>query len=404
MRRDVRFSVVLTLFLAMCFIAPAAFAGKATVRGAVKNPEGELLRATVEVVDPSGKVINTAETGRKGTFRLVLDAGEVTLRVGAEGYAVLNNPMTLNEGDNLQVDIKLIDEASDRRRRAVDAYNTGAEAHRGGDLHTAAKQYAEAAAIDATLAPAYLALAGVRVDLDDATGAVEAIESYRAMMPDDKEGKELALTAYRNAGVMDKAQALATELGVPLGGAKKPGTDAFNEGATASQNGDYAAAAEAFRRAVEQRPDWGRAHAALASSLYGSGELEAGLAAANRALELEPGDARALRVRYLVLDALGDEGRLQAWDAYFPKNEDDAVQVLFRRAKLDIDNEKQDRARAPLERILGVRPNHAPAHYLLGVVLAASDPAAARRHLETTLELAPGSQEAADAKALLDLL
>ncbi|ANM31352.1 hypothetical protein ABI59_19890 [Acidobacteria bacterium Mor1] len=404
MRRDVRISTVLFLLLAMLFIAPAAFAGKATVRGAVKNPEGELLRATVEVVDASGKVINTAETGRKGTFRLTLDPGDITLRVGADGYAVLKNPMSLKEGDNLQVDIKLIDEASDRRRRAVDTYNAGAEAHRGGDLEAAARQYAEAASIDTTLAPAYLALAGVRVDLDDAAGAVQAIESYRELMPDDKEGKELALTAYRNAGVMDKAEALAAELGVPVGGAKAPGTDAFNEGATASQNGDYAAAAEAFRRAVESRPDWGRAHAALASSLYGTGELDEAVTAANRALELEPGDARALRVRYLVLDALGDEGRLQAWDAYFPKNEDDAVQVLFRRAKLDIDNEKQDRARAPLERILAVRPNHAPAHYLMGVVLAASDPTAARRHLETTLELAPDTPEAADAKALLDLL
>ena len=88
MRRDVRFSVVLTLFLAMCFIAPAAFAGKATVRGAVKNPEGELLRATVEVVDPSGKVINTAETGRKGTFRLVLDDGQCRPSFSRGGFEV----------------------------------------------------------------------------------------------------------------------------------------------------------------------------------------------------------------------------------------------------------------------------------------------------------------------------
>ena len=85
---------------------------------------------------------------------------------------------------------------------------------------------------------------------------------------------------------------------------------AFNEGVTSLQANNLAAAAAKFEEATKLDSALAPAYGALAEVLVEQKKYPEALAAADRFLELEPGNVRALRVRFDAIRAMGDKEKL----------------------------------------------------------------------------------------------
>ena len=86
---------------------------------------------------------------------------------------------------------------------------------------------------------------------------------------------------------------------------------AYNEGAAALRAGDFAAAKAALETALEKDSELAPAHGVLGLALNGLGDHQGAAAAAERALELRPGEPNALKARYDAYRALGDEAKAE---------------------------------------------------------------------------------------------
>lgn len=95
----------------------------------------------------------------------------------------------------------------------------------------------------------------------------------------------------------------ATETG-PI---ENPAINIFNEGVTAFQEGDLETAKTKFHEAMERDDSLVDPPAALAGVYQDAGDYAQARAMAERVLELEPGNSRALRVLYDVARQEGDE-------------------------------------------------------------------------------------------------
>src|ERR1700744_1912247 len=67
--------------------------------------------------------------------------------------------------------------------------------------------------------------------------------------------------------------------------------DLLRQGITAQQNGDLQSAIESYRKALALRPDFGDARANLGAALSAAGQFDAAIEEDKRALELVPDKA-----------------------------------------------------------------------------------------------------------------
>ena len=102
----------------------------------------------------------------------------------------------------------------------------------------------------------------------------------------------------------------------------------------AFDDGDFAAAADLARQAVERAPAFAPAHVLLGRALAALGQNEAAVASLGRALELEPDDPLGVRIDLAGLDALPSDtamtyGYVRAlFDDYAPRFERHLVRAL----------------------------------------------------------------------------
>lgn len=146
---------------------------------------------------------------------------------------------------------------------------------------------------------------------------------------------------------------------------------AFNEGVTTLKSGDLNAAAAKFEAAVKVNPELAPAYGALAEVYAELGKNAEALAAAERYLELEPGNVRGLRVRYDAAKALGDKEKtgqaLQALAAV-DKSRDTAIRIYNLGAESSRAGDR-DAAVAHLKQAIEVDPTLDQAYTALGQVL-----------------------------------
>ncbi|MEM1180594.1 MAG: tetratricopeptide repeat protein [Acidobacteriota bacterium] len=377
----------------------------AELTGVVKNAAGEELRdAKVEVMDSEGAVVAEAETDRKGEFEFELVAGAYQARFSAEGYTPFVGEVQLESEMKQELAVTLLDEATGRRNRAIEAYNAGAQAHRNKDFDTAMVKFKESVELEPTLAPPFLALADVHLQRGESAEAVAAIEAFLKLEPEDEQGKKLAFEAYRRAGDTEKAEAMAAEIGGE-DMSKDLAVGIYNEGAVASQSGDYETALAKFRQAVEMDPSLAQANAGIAALLYNQEDLEGALAAAQKSISVDPKNQQALRIQFLVYDGIGDyEKGMPAWEAYRALDEAGAIQLLYTRADMEFQAGEIGAARVALNKVLEVQPDYPRAHYTLGLTYTGTDPAKAKEHLQKFIELAPEDPEVETAKEILSYL
>ncbi len=146
---------------------------------------------------------------------------------------------------------------------------------------------------------------------------------------------------------------------------------AFNEGVIALKGGDLNSAAAKFEAAVKVDPALAPAYGALAEVYAELGKNAEALAAAERYLELEPGNVRGLRVRYDAAKALGDKEKtgqaLQALAAV-DKSRDTAIRIYNLGAESSRAGDR-DAAVAHLKQAIEIDPTLDQAYTALGQVL-----------------------------------
>lgn len=182
--------------------------------------------------------------------------------------------------------------------------------------------------------------------------------------------------------------------------------DAFNEGNVAARAGDYALAEEKYRHAIELDSELVPAHAALATVLLLRKGYAEAADAAEAGLALEPGDHRLLTVRYEAFRLLGDEDKAaEALAALQAADPERAAADLFERAGRLFEAGQIGEAKELLEKAVEADPEHAKAHYLLGLCLVnTGDSVAARDHLTRFVEMAPDDPDVATATDMLKYL
>jgi Tfp pilus assembly protein PilF len=188
---------------------------------------------------------------------------------------------------------------------------------------------------------------------------------------------------------------------------------AYNEGVNLLKGGNNAAALPKFEEAASLDPKLPEPHAVVAELSLELGEPSKALAAADRFLELRPGDVRGLQIRYDALKKLGDKEKTRAALealAAADRSEETAVRLYNEGAEATRTGDL-DQAAVWFRHALAIAPEDArfvKGHYVVGLTYArsenAEDKAKARQHLETFLRLAPNDPEAGSAKEMLEYL
>ncbi|MDX1383953.1 MAG: tetratricopeptide repeat protein, partial [Thermoanaerobaculia bacterium] len=252
---------------------------------------------------------------------------------------------------------------------------------------------------------AHSALAAVLLEQGDAEGALEAAQAAIELEPDNPRGYRLIYEAQTRLGNEREAeQAMASLRGLARG------TDLaallFNEGAAALREGDVAAAESRFEEALAEQPDLAQAQEGLMLVYARQGRWQEAAAKAEQVLATDPGDKRALRVRYDSYTELGDEARSrEAFDALAAVDPARLAETFFDSGVAKFNAGDTAGAAADLERVVALTPDNSAAHYNLALSYTnMGSSAKAKEHFEAFLRLAPDDPNAATAREMMQYL
>ncbi|MEO7793912.1 MAG: carboxypeptidase-like regulatory domain-containing protein [Thermoanaerobaculia bacterium] len=179
---------------------------------------------------------------------------------------------------------------------------------------------------------------------------------------------------------------------------------AFNQGAEASQMGDMATAKTKMIEASTLDPLLGVAHSALAGMLYADKDYTAAAAAAERALAIDPKDARSLRVAVEANTALGNTAKAKEASAALAAVDPKAAALdLFNQGVREYNGGSMPAALKLFEQSLAADSTYGKTHYMLGMCfISQGENAKAKEHLEAYIAVAAADD--ADAKTAKEML
>jgi tetratricopeptide (TPR) repeat protein len=408
---------------ALCVIALAAITNNAAaqaggrISGKVEDQAGKPIEGVqVTAISPSLESFKTEKTtNKKGKFVLAFadSTASYVIELKKQGYQTIVAPINPVPGQTRMVEYVLLpaegnEQAADERAamtgasRAVLVYNEGVEAQRAGDLELAAKKYNEAAGMNPDLAAPHASLAAIAHLQGDYPGAAAEAEKALIIDPNDARAMQIRFDAYRLAGDKEKAKEAEQALR-ELGGLSETAARIFNEGADAYNAGDMTTAISKFQQAADLDPSLVQARMVLAKFYFSEGNLSEALARAEEVVALEPDNGDALRITYDSALRLGNtEKAATALDGLAVSDPEWAATGLFKLAAELYNKGQTEAATQALERVLQADPDHARAHYLLGVAqFNTGQTETASEHLQRFLELAPEDPDAAIARDLL---
>jgi tetratricopeptide (TPR) repeat protein len=407
----------------MCVIVLVAITNDAAaqaggrISGKVEDQAGNPIEGVqVTAISPSLESFKTEKTtNKKGKFVLAFadSTASYVIELKKQGYQTIVAPINPVPGQTRMVEYVLLpaegnEQAADERAamtgasRAVLVYNEGVEAQRAGDLELAAKKYNEAAGMNPDLAAPHASLAAIAHLQGDYPGAAAEAEKALIIDPNDARAMQIRFDAYRLAGDKEKAKEAEQALR-ELGGLSETAARIFNEGADAYNAGDMTTAISKFQQAADLDPSLVQARMVLAKFYFSEGNLSEALARAEEVVALEPDNGDALRITYDSALRLGNtEKAATALDGLAVSDPEWAATGLFKLAAELYNKGQTEAATQALERVLQADPDHARAHYLLGVAqFNTGQTETASEHLQRFLELAPEDPDAAIARDLL---
>jgi len=188
----------------------------------------------------------------------------------------------------------------------------------------------------------------------------------------------------------------------------------FGEGETAANAGDYDTAIAKFTEGLAMQPLCASCYGNLGVAYLNKKDYDNAEKNFKKAVEMNPNDADSYNGLSNVYNAqkkfeLAAEASGKA-AAIVPPAAPGAIgstggggnpDALYAQAANLFNAGKSPEAKALLEQVVKAKPDHADAHYLLGLIVSADDPKTAKTEIETYLKLSPNGSNAATAKAVL---
>ena len=288
---------------------------------------------------------------------------------------------------------------------AEKVFNEGVVALQSGDMETAKTRFLAALEKDRDMASAHAALAGVYLEQKDFAAALTTVDRYLELEPGNPNGLFIRYDAHVGLGNQKEADATLKALKEADRGEDTVAL-IYNAGVSAIKVGNYASAKARFLEALELNPDLKEAIGAMAIIHLQEKNYQEAAASAERHLELEPGHKMSLRIRWDAYTQLGDAEKIQAaFEDLAAADPQVLIKELYDAGNELFDNGDVAGAKQKFEGVLAIDPEHARAHYRLGVCNAsAENNTAAKEHLQRFIELAPEDPEAQVAKDMLGYL
>jgi tetratricopeptide (TPR) repeat protein len=286
-------------------------------------------------------------------------------------------------------------------------FNEGVELLQGGDLAAAKDKFLAALEKDPDMGLAHSAMAGVYLEEKNYTEALASIQKFMESQPDSPRAIRMLYEAHSGLG-NEKEAADALEQLKKLDRGGDTARMVFNEGVQATKVGDYVSAKKRFLEALDLQPELSEATGALAIIYYNEDSWAEAAAMAERHLGLRVDDQKMMQLRYDAYRLAGDaENAKVALDALVESgaNLDALLQQFMNQGLKFFEAGQTENAIAEFRRVIEIKPDHAKAHYHLGISLVSTgDSAGAKEHLNKFIELAPNDPEAAVAKDMLNYL
>lgn len=414
------FVVILVMVALLAPGVPAAAADPAVLNGKVVDFAGNAIKKAAVVLtsadDPSLRL--TATSDRIGRFEIAVEDASLSYQAHFErnGFVGMTATIELVAGETNEHTFTMLthqeivegkDEILAQRETpaeftALGLYNDGVTALTDGDLDTARARFEAALEHNDSMLQALSALCLVTMKQQDWTAAVEYAGRTLAVEPTDIRALFAAYRANKKLG--DEVAAAAEAL-------RSTGTNhdvagqIFNEGVDRYREHRIPDAIALFEEAAGLDPTMVNVQIALAGLYLDQGAFDQALAASDRALALDPGNATALKYQFEACLRSGSDrlpGAIEALGAVDPAYVSQAINELaFGLFKQN----QNDQARALVEQLLALDPADARANYLMGLLLVnAGDNEAARRHLQAFVDAAPEDPDAAAARAMMDAI
>jgi len=244
----------------------------------------------------------------------------------------------------------------------------------------------------------------IQIGLPSGTYAVTAEKDKLAAPPSTvgvSAGKpaEVALVVSAAGGANTKAsQEAATAL-------KK----IFEEGVAASTAGKHEDAIQKFQQGLALSSNCADCYNNIGYSYSQLKQYDKAEEAYKKATELRPTDAAAFNGLANVYNAqrksdLAAQASAKATELSSAGGGGGNADALFNQGVILFNGGKSAEAKPLFEQVVKSNPEHAEAHYMLGMTLAGENPSAARSEFETYLKLSPTGPNAAMAKQFVDAL
>lgn len=412
-----RKALVAPLIVAMLLIVAAGLyaASDGRIAGEVLDAAGnplEDVRVTVKALEVTYE--KTAETNKKGKFVMVLldAARDYIVRLEKEGYQTIEEAIDPIVGGTLRREWRMVEGTTDRageellaaaqeHGKAQKVWSEARDAYLAGDLETARQGFEEALEIAPEMGAAHAGLARVALDQERYDVGLRHAKKLLEVLPDEVMGYRMAYDAHLKLGQSaEAAELLETLIEID----RTPGTAArvFNAAAAHIKAREYEAAMKRLEEAIEIDPELPEAYIPLGQLYLSEEQADKALAAATRSLELQPGNGPGLVLSYRANLELGNAEVAEQTLADL-RTADPAtfVKTFMTAGTEDFNHGDPAGAIVAFEKVLTASPEHARAHYMLGLAHAGSDAARAKEYLARFLELAPDDPDAETAKAMI---
>jgi Tfp pilus assembly protein PilF len=367
-------------FVSALFVGGAQAGTEGRISGTVIDPAANPIpdvQVTLSAVEVD--IRRSTDTNKKGKFNItVLNAArQFVIRLEKEGFQTIEEPIDPAIGGTLKPEFTMMPGETiaperlaelERKDKAAKVYNEGVRKFAAGDFDGATLLFEEALAEDENLGLAHLALARIKLAGDDFTGGLPHAEKASELVPEDGLSDIVYFDALWGLDRTDEALVVLDRMVASNSVPDKVAVRVFNAGVRDIKANDLAAARPRFEKALELDPTLSPAHLTLAQITMNQGDYAASLAHVNRYLEANPEHAKGLSLLYQANLALGDQA---AADAAFARlsavDPELVVETFFEEGVNHFNAGDNERAVKAFENVLQAKPEHAQAHYFLGL-------------------------------------
>ena len=409
-----RQTLALALLLALMPASLLRAGSEGRLKGNVVDPEGKPILGA-QVTLSAQEVASTRETKTKkgGKFTMIVaDASRsYMIRIEKEGYQTIQEPIKLEIGGQLVRTWTMragetVAGASmvEGRVPGAKVYNDGATAFNKGQIDEALAKFREAAEVNPELAEAFQGQAMIHWSRQETDLALAAAEKVVALDPTNVLGLRIRYDAYveKQDERADEALDALVEADPTEGTARR----VFNAGIAAVRANDTETAISRFMTALEIDSGLRQAHQVLGQIYNHQKEHDKAIASAEALLALDPDSSQAHSILYEAYRAKGDEEKAAvSWAVLKDADPKDLARALFEEGQALFQAGNVAAATTKLEQAVEADPDHAAAHYTLGLCyLNTGNQGGAKEKLERFLTLAPDHPEAPSAREMVSFL